>query len=95
MIPLRLGAALVSVCLGVVLCTRRKQPLFFKILLFAAASYLLGALFEGCWELIYGNAPGGFHIGCLGYVGMWFFLFSSYFGAIDRRRWPRRWLFWG
>ena len=84
MIPLRLGAALVSVCLGVVLCTRRKQPLFFKILLFAAASYLLGALFEGCWELIYGNAPGGFHIGCLGYVGMWFFLFSSYFGAIDR-----------
>ena len=32
MIPLRLGAALVSVCLGVVLCTRRKQPLFFKIL---------------------------------------------------------------
>ena len=86
MIPLRLGAALVSVCLGVVLCTRRKQPLFFKILLFAAASYLLGALFEGCWELIYGNAPGGFHVGCLGYVGMWFFLFSSYFGAIDRRR---------
>lgn len=84
MIPLRLGAALVSVCLGVVLCTRRKQPLFFKILLFAAASYLLGALFEGCWELIYGNAPGGFHVGCLGYVGMWFFLFSSYFGAIDR-----------
>lgn len=70
MIPLRLGAALVSVCLGVVLCTRRKQPLFFKILLFAAASYLLGALFEGCWELIYGNAPGGFHVGCLGYVGM-------------------------
>ena len=52
MIPLRLGAALVSVCLGVVLCTRRKQPLFFKILLFAAASYLLGALLEGCWELI-------------------------------------------
>lgn len=84
MIPLRLGAALVSVCLGVVLCTRRRQPLFFKILLFAAASYLLGALFEGCWALIYGNAPGGFHIGYLGYVGMWFFLFSSYFGAIDR-----------
>ena len=84
MIPLRLGAALVSVCLGVVLCARRKQPLFFKILLFAAASYLLGALFEGCWALIYGGAPSGFHIGCLGYVGMWFFLCSSYFGAIDR-----------
>lgn len=84
MISLRLAAALVSVCLGGVLCTRRKQPLFFKILLFAAASYLLGALFEGCWALVCGDAPDGFHIGYLGYVGMWFFLFSSYFGAIDR-----------
>lgn len=84
MIPLRLCAALVSVCLGGMLCIRRKQPLFFKILLFASASYLLGALLEGCWRLVYGAAPEGFHIGYLGYVGMWFFLFSSYFGAIDR-----------
>ncbi len=84
MIPLQLGAALVSVCLGAALCSRRKQPLFFKILLFAAASYLLGTLFEGCWTLVYGNPPDGFHIGYLGYAGMWFFLFSSYFGAIDR-----------
>ena len=84
MILLRLCAALVSVSLGIALCARRKQPLFFKILLFAAASYLLGAVFEGCWTLVYGAAPDGFHIGYLGYVGMWFFLFSSYFGAIDR-----------
>lgn len=84
MIPLRLCAALISVGLGGALCAKRKQPLFFKILLFAAASYLLGAVFEGCWTLVYGAAPGGFHIGYLGYAGMWFFLFSSYFGAIDR-----------
>jgi len=84
MIAIRLAAALLSVYLGGALCARRKQPLFFKILLFAAASYFLGALFEGGWVLAYGAAPEGFHVGYLGYVGMWFFLFSSYFGAIDR-----------
>ncbi len=84
MIALRLGAALAAVCLGGMLCVRRKQPLFFKILLFAAACYLLGALFEGGWQLVYGAGPEGFHVGYLGYAGMWFFLLSSYFGAIDR-----------
>ena len=84
MIAVRLAAALVSLILGGVLCARRKQPLFFKILLFAIAGYFLGALFEGGWVLVYGAAPEGFHVGYLGYVGMWFFLFSSYFGAIDR-----------
>lgn len=84
MIVIRLAAALVSLVLGGVLCARRRQPLFFKILLFAAAGYFLGALFEGGWVLVYGAAPEGFHVGYLGYVGMWFFLFSSYFGAIDR-----------
>ena len=84
MIILRLAASLAALVWGGALCARRKQPLFFKILLFAAASYFLGALFEGCWLLVYGAVPGGFHVGYLGCVGMWFFLFSSYFGAIDR-----------
>lgn len=84
MIALRLAASLAALVLGGTLCARRKQPLFFKILLFAAASCFLDALFEGCWLLVYGTAPEGFHVGYLGCVGMWFFLFSSYFGAIDR-----------
>lgn len=84
MIILRLAASLAALVWGGALCARRKQPLFFKILLFAAASYFLGALFEGCWLLVYGAVPEGFHVGYLGCVGMWFFLFSSYFGAIDR-----------
>lgn len=84
MSSLRLTAALLAVCLGGLSCARRKQPLFFKILLFASASYFLGALFESGWMLVYGSAPEGFHVGELGYMGMWFFLFSSYFGAIDR-----------
>ena len=84
MIILRLAASLAALVWGGALCARRKQPLFFKILLFAAASYFLGALFECCWLLVYGAVPEGFHVGYLGCVGMWFFLFSSYFGAIDR-----------
>ena len=83
MIILRLAASLAALVWGGALCARRKQPLFFKILLFAAG-YFLGALFEGCWLLVYGAVPEGFHVGYLGCVGMWFFLFSSYFGAIDR-----------
>ena len=84
MIALRLAGSLAALVLGGTLCARRKQPLFFKILLFAAASCFLDALFEGCWLLVYGAAPEGFHVGYLDCVGMWFFLFSSYFGAIDR-----------
>ena len=81
---LRLLAALLAVALGTGACAKRKQPLFFKILLFGCASYFLGALLEGCWMLVYGSAPTGFHVGYLGYMGAWFFLFSAYFGAIDR-----------
>lgn len=84
MTALRLAAALLAVALGVGACIGRKQPLFFKILLFGCASYLLGALFEACWALVYGAPPEGFHVGLLGRVGAYFFLLSAYFGAIDR-----------
>ncbi len=81
---LRLWAALLSVLLGVTACIRRKQPLFFKILLFGCASYLVGAVFEACFTLVYGQPPAGFHVGYLGYAGAYFFLLSAYFGAINR-----------
>ena len=84
MTALRMAAALTAVLLGTAACTRRKQPLFFKILLFGCASYLLGAAFEACWVLVYQIPPKGFHVGCLGYMGAYFFLLSAYFGAIDR-----------
>lgn len=84
MTVLHLAAALLAILLGTRFCIRQSQPLFFKILLFACASDFLGALFEGCWVLVYGTTPAGFHVGYLGYMGAWFFLFSSYFGAIDR-----------
>ena len=84
MTVLRLAVAALAVIWGMTACVRRKQPLFYKILLFGCASYLLGALFEACWVLVYRSPPQGFHIGYLGYMGAYFFLLSAYFGAIDR-----------
>lgn len=84
MMALRLAAAAFSVLTGTFLCVRRKQPLFFKILVFGSCSYFLGILFESCWNLVYKEVPAGFHIGCLGYMGSWFFLLSAYFGAFNR-----------
>lgn len=83
MISLQLTASLLCVLYGVSSCIRRKQPLFFKLLLYAMASYLLGTLFTACFTLVYGNAPRGFHVGFLGYIGTYFFLLSSYYGAIN------------
>lgn len=84
MIGLQLGASLLCVQYGVWTCIRRKQPLFFKLLLYAMASYLLGTLFTAVWALVYGRGPQGFNLGLLGYMGTYFFLLSSYYGAINR-----------
>lgn len=84
MTALPLVAASVAVAYGIWACTRRKQPLFFKILLYACASYGMGALFTASYALVYQTTPTGFHVGLLGYVGAYFFLLSAYFGAIDR-----------
>ena len=48
------------------------------------ASYLLGTLFTAGYALVYGHEPEGFHVGILGYMGTYFFLLSSYYGAINR-----------
>lgn len=84
MTGLQLAAALCAVVIGVVLCVRRKEPLFVKILLYACVCACVGALFSACYALVLGMPPTGFHVGCLGMTGFWFFLLSSYFGALDR-----------
>ncbi|MCQ5131008.1 permease [Butyricicoccus faecihominis] len=84
MTTMRLCAALAAVCYGVFACTRKKLPLFFKILLYGCISYLMGALFTACYTLVYQAPPRGFHVGVLGNIGAYFFLLSAYFGAIDR-----------
>lgn len=84
MTGLQLAAALAAVVTGVVLCARRKEPLFFKILLYACMCASVSALFTACYALVLGAAPTGFQVGCLGMTGFWFFLLSAYFGALDR-----------
>ena len=84
MTGLKLAAVLMCVLYGGWECIRRKQPLFFKLLLYAMASYLLGTLFTAGYALVYGHEPAGFHVGILGYMGTYFFLLSSYYGAINR-----------
>lgn len=58
-------------------------PLFYKIIVYAFGSYFLSMSYSLLFKVIVGENI-AFHAGYLGYVGMFFFLFSSYFGALDR-----------
>lgn len=84
MIRWQLASSLAAVLLSLALCLRQKQPLFFKILFYGLISYCFGTLFSFCYTFVYKAPPAGFHIGYLGQTGMYFFLLSSYYGAIDR-----------
>ena len=84
MTMIQLAASLVSVIYGGIACLRHRQPLFFKILLYGLISYFFGALFTACYTAVHGVIPAGFHVGYFGHIGAYFFLFSSYYGAIDR-----------
>lgn len=68
---------------GIVTVLRPKTPLFYKIVVYGFCSYFLALAYSFLFAVLFpGNA--GFHAGFLGYVGTFFFLFSSYFGALDR-----------
>lgn len=66
-------------------CTvfRRKTPLFYRILFFAVLTCLMGNVYTVLYGLLWQPGDTGFHVGYLGYIGMFFFLYSSYYGAID------------
>ena len=84
MLGFRFIISLAALCYGINACTRHKQPLFFKIILYGVVSYFFGALFSASYMLVYRIQPAGFHVGYFGHVGMYFFLLSSYYGAMDR-----------
>ena len=83
MIFLRLAGAFAALIFGLCTAFRPKTPLFYKIIFFGAASCFLGSCYETLALLLRPSAVQGFHIGWLGYVGLYFFLFSSYYGAIN------------
>lgn len=82
MIP-ELCGALVASIFGACTAFRKKTPLFYKILFFAALTCLMGNIYTLCYGLLWQQGDGGFHVGYLGYLGMFFFLYSSYYGAIN------------
>ena len=83
MIWLRLTGASAALVFGLCTAFRPKTPLFYKIVFFGVASCFLGSCYEALARLLRPSAVQGFHIGWLGYMGLFFFLHSAYYGAIN------------
>ena len=82
MIAELIGSLIASVY-GACTCFRKKTPLFYKIVFFSTVTCLIGNIYTVLYNHLWQSAEVGFHIGYLGYVGMFFFLHSSYYGALD------------
>ena len=82
MIAELIGALIASVY-GCCTVFRNKTPLFYKIVFFAMLSCLMGNIYTILYEHLWMPTDTGFHMGYLGYIGMFFFLYSSYYGAIN------------
>ena len=82
MIAVLIGA-LISSVYGCCTVFRKKTPLFYRIIFFAVLTCLIGSVFTLLYGLLWSQGDTGFHVGYLGTVGMFFFLYSSYYGAID------------
>lgn len=78
-----LSGALISSVYGCCTVFRKKTPLFYKIIFFAVLTCLMGNIYTLLYGLLWDQGDTGFHVGYLGTVGMFFFLYSSYYGAIN------------
>ena len=58
--------------------------LFLQVITCAFGCFTLGSVYDLCYFLCIGEYKNGFGIGDLGYIGGMTFLFSSYYGAMDR-----------
>ncbi|HIS96564.1 MAG TPA: permease [Candidatus Scatomorpha pullistercoris] len=83
MIWLRLAGATAAFIFGLCTAFRPKIPLYYKIIFFGMASCFLGSCYEALAQLLRPSAAEGFHVGYFGYIGLFFFLYSSYYGAIN------------
>lgn len=83
MIWLRLAGATAAFIFGLCTAFRPKTPLYYKIIFFGMASCFLGSCYEALAQLLRPSAAEGFHVGYFGYIGLFFFLYSSYYGAIN------------
>lgn len=78
-----LAGSLIASVYGFCTIFRKKKPLFYNILFFSMLTCMIGNIYTVLHELLWQSADIGFHVGYLGYTGMFFFLHSSYYGALD------------
>ncbi len=82
MIAELIGALTASV-FGIFTIFKKRTPLFYRIVFFAFLTCLVGNIYTSLYGWLWPQDQGGFHVGYLGYMGMFFFLYSSYYGAIN------------
>lgn len=75
--------ALIAVGYGCCTVFRKKTPLFYRIIFFAMITCLMGNVYTMLYGLLWHEDDVGFHVGYLTYIGIFFFLYSSYYGALD------------
>ncbi len=80
---LELVGSLIATIYGGCTCFHKKVPLFYRILWYAGLTCLIGNIYTALYVFLWQSEDVSFHIGYLGYIGMFFFLFSSYYGALD------------
>jgi len=78
-----LCGALFSSVFGVCTVFGKKTPLFYKIVFFSVLTCLMGNIYTVLYNLLWQQGDTGFHVGYIGYIGMFFFMYSSYYGAIN------------
>ena len=62
---------------------RDESALYVRMIIFSVGCAMLGRLFETLQYLVNGQLGSGFHVGMLGTVGSFMFLFSANFGQMD------------
>lgn len=60
-----------------------KSALYVRMIIFGVGCAMLGRLFETLQFLVSGQLQGGFHVGMLGIIGSFLFLFSANYGQMD------------
>ena len=79
----QLIGALIAAAYGSMTALRPRTPLFYRIVFLAVLTGLMGDVYAVLFRLLWSGKNGGFHVGYLGYAGMFFFLLSSYYGAMN------------
>ena len=62
---------------------RDESALYVRMIIFGVGCAMLGRLFETLLILVNGSLTSGFHVGMLGIIGSFLFLFSANFGQMD------------